>query len=84
MPNHHQSPTPTIAISVPVLRHLTIQETAERYRVTTGTIRDWMRQGRIPFLRIGKPRGRSVVCFPEAQLQEFERSNFNASKVQSP
>ena len=42
---------------------LTINEVAQRYRVSVRCIRNWMAQGIIPFLRIGRVlRFNPVAC----------------------
>lgn len=60
-------------MNVPVEKLLTAVETAEMLHVTRQAIYVWVRQHRIPHIRIGKS-----VRFRQTDLDEWVRSNAQA------
>ena len=54
----------------------TTKGAAEILRVKVGTIRKWMYEGRIPYVKIG---GR--VLFRERDMEEFVEKNYHSAKA---
>lgn len=50
--NNHASTTPGLPATASADELL--EETAQRLRISTRTLDEWMRAGRVPFLKIGK------------------------------
>lgn len=52
-------------------QHLTIKQTAERFKVTDRTVRKWLATGVLRCIRIG----RNVVRIPMDAIQAMENTN---------
>lgn len=52
--NDHATNTPGLAATASTDEILEKPQTAERLKVSTRTLDEWMRAGRVPYLKIGK------------------------------
>jgi len=52
---------------------LTTKEVADRFRVTTETVRDWVKLGKLPAQRLGW----RTLRFTEEDLEAFSRENLS-------
>ena len=51
---------------------LTKQQLADRYAVTVGCVNNWMREGRVPYLRLSKQLVRFNLGAVDTALQRYE------------
>ena len=58
-------------------RWLTVAEVAERFRVTTETVRRWIRNGELPVLDLGGPKA-------GYRIKESDLARFIAERYGSP
>jgi excisionase family DNA binding protein len=64
--------------------NLSVEEAAERLRVSPSMIYTWCRERMLTCLRLGRPGKRGKIVIPESALVEFEDRHKQVAELPAP